>query len=387
MHLFQTNFRIRTWLAAAAAALALAACGGGGGDDGANVSGAFEQNNPPASGSGATGSGSNDSGSTGSGQAPIQELSNTFGAALAGAQEVPPTPSTGSASGTAVVNPVTREMLATVTTAGIPGTAAHIHEAPGGVNGPIIFPLIETAPGSGTWTARATLTEAQFNTLKAGGFYFNVHSAAFPNGEIRGQITTQAASGTAGGAGFIPSPTSATTFSSALRGEQEVPPTPSTGLGAGTLLTLPATREVIASIVTAGIPGNAAHIHQAPRGVNGPIIVPLAETTPGSGIWTGRATLTEERFNALQSGNLYFNVHSATFPNGEIRGQIHAQGRASDSSATPPGSGSSGFGTTGDSAAGSDGNTGSIPFVVPAPFINDNPSLGDDPLFSSDEDF
>jgi hypothetical protein len=56
------------------------------------------------------------------------------------------------------------------------------------VAGPIIIPLAQTAPGSGTWTASGTLTDAQLALLNAGNYYFNVHSAAFPNGEIRGQI-------------------------------------------------------------------------------------------------------------------------------------------------------------------------------------------------------
>jgi len=113
---------------------------------------------------------------------------NAFVATLSGSQETPPVNSTAIGIGVVVVDPATRVMNAAVKTNGITGTVAHIHEAPPGTPGPVVFPLTETPSGSGTWTTKATLTEAQFNKLKAGNYYFNVHSAAFPNGEIRGQI-------------------------------------------------------------------------------------------------------------------------------------------------------------------------------------------------------
>jgi hypothetical protein len=69
----------------------------------------------------------------------------------------------------------------------------HIHAAAAGIAGPIVFPMVQTAPGGNTWTTSGQLTSAQVATLNASGYYINVHSAAFPNGEIRGQIVpTQA---------------------------------------------------------------------------------------------------------------------------------------------------------------------------------------------------
>jgi hypothetical protein len=89
-----------------------------------------------------------------------------------------------------ILDPATRKFTARITVTGMAVTAAHIHEAAPGVKGPIIFPLSETAAGSGTWVSApdATLSVAQLATLRAGGLYFNAHSVAFPNGEIRGQI-------------------------------------------------------------------------------------------------------------------------------------------------------------------------------------------------------
>lgn len=67
-----------------------------------------------------------------------------------------------------------------------PATAAHFHVAstPGG-NGPPTLPAVVTpSPIKGT----ATLTDAQVADLNAGKWYFNVHTAANPGGEIRGTL-------------------------------------------------------------------------------------------------------------------------------------------------------------------------------------------------------
>ncbi len=64
----------------------------------------------------------------------------------------------------------------------------------------------------------------------------------------------------------------------------------------------------------------AAHIHTAPRGVAGPVIVPLCSpcTSPAS----GTATLTAAEVKDLLARKDYANVHTAKNPAGEIRGQI-----------------------------------------------------------------
>lgn len=109
-------------------------------------------------------------------------------ATLNAATEVPPNPTAGTGTGTLAVDPTNRMMTATVTTTNVPGVAAHIHEAAVGVNGPILIHLTESAAGSGVWSATAQLTGAQLTALRAGNLYFNVHTAVYPDGQIRGQI-------------------------------------------------------------------------------------------------------------------------------------------------------------------------------------------------------
>ena len=355
------ELNVRAWLAILGV-LAVAACGGGGGDSGATSG----NNLTPAST-----------------QAAVSELTDAFATTLTGAQSVPQRQSAATGSGTVVIQPATRLMTATLTTTGIVGTDAHIRQASAGLNGPVVFPLAETTRGSGIWTGRATLTEAQYNAFRASDFYFNVASANFAEGEIRGQILSQQpgttpttstgtntgtpTASTSTGAGLNPFVSSTATFLSALRGGHEVPPTPSAATGSGTVLLNPANRQLIAGVTTSSIAGTAAHIHEAAPGVNGPIIIPLAEPAAGSGTWTANVILTEPQFNALLAGNLYFNVHSSAFPNGEIRGQILPQtislefvtGAAGRPAAATTPTGTTGTGTTGTGTAGTGtGSTG-----------------------------
>jgi CHRD domain len=108
-------------------------------------------------------------------------------AGLTGAQEVPPVDTTASAVSHITVGG-NLAVSGTVDTNGIKGTAAHIHEAAVGANGPPIITLVKSSETQWSVPAGATLTPAQYKTYKAGGLYVNVHSAAHPSGEIRMQL-------------------------------------------------------------------------------------------------------------------------------------------------------------------------------------------------------
>ena len=109
-----------------------------------------------------------------------------YKAQLAGASEVPPNNSAG--TGTAQVNVDTekKEVSWTITFSGLSGdaTAAHFHgpAAVGENAGPVVDISGKIESGS------APLTDAQLADLEAGRLYINIHTAQFPDGEIRGQV-------------------------------------------------------------------------------------------------------------------------------------------------------------------------------------------------------
>jgi hypothetical protein len=105
---------------------------------------------------------------------------------LSGANEVPPITTSASGGGTITVSD-DGAVSGSVSTTGVIGTAAHIHEAPAGKNGPVIVPLTKEGDTYRV-PAGAKLTDAQMASLKAGNLYVNVHSAANPGGEVRGQL-------------------------------------------------------------------------------------------------------------------------------------------------------------------------------------------------------
>lgn len=107
---------------------------------------------------------------------------------LNGNQEVPPVSTAATGSGTIRVL-MDRSVSGSVMTSGVAGTAAHIHLGVPGENGPVIIPLNRTADNTWSVPASIRLNDTQYEAFRLGNLYVNVHSAANPGGEIRGQLT------------------------------------------------------------------------------------------------------------------------------------------------------------------------------------------------------
>jgi hypothetical protein len=244
---------------------------------------------------------------------PAPALAQTyFAAQLSGAQEVPPVSTIGTGFGRVTLNAAETQITVSVyyTTANGTVTMGHIHgPAAAGTNGPVLFNL-NPAVGVNTGSVVGTpfnVSPAQVTQLKEAHWYFNVHSTINPGGEIRGQILAD------------------TPWIATLDSSQEVPPNAATGSGTGVVSVSPDETRILVSMNWTGLSGNATmgHIHQNVAGMNGPVIFNLMPAATAAGSVVDRQfTPSAPQLAAGKASGWYFNVHTASNPGGEIRGQI-----------------------------------------------------------------
>ena len=110
-------------------------------------------------------------------------------------------------------------------------------------------------------------------------------------------------------------------ISISLNGGSEVPPVTTSAMGTGQIKVLP-DRTVSGSIKVSGLVPTMAHIHEAAVGKNGPPIITLTQTGDDSFAVPAGARLTAAQYKSYRAGKLYVSVHSAQYPNGEIRAQL-----------------------------------------------------------------
>jgi uncharacterized protein (TIGR03382 family) len=183
-------------------------------------------------------------------------------------------------------------------------------------------------------------------------------------------------------------------YKATLNGKQETPANPSTATGTATLQFNDNNNKLSGTVTLTGIGATQAqHIHAGECGVAGAIAVTLA--APAANVITlNPTTLTTQQATDLAAGKLYVNVHTASYTDGEIRGQIYPmasavvcngpndggapddagkEGGATDSGASGS-SGTSGVSTKPSNPSGSNGAT-----TMPAEDAgNDNGGGGDD---------
>ena len=112
-------------------------------------------------------------------------------------------------------------------------------------------------------------------------------------------------------------------FTTDLEGESEVPRRGDLdGTGYATVIAIPEAGLVCYVIVVFDIgPASAAHIHEAPVGVAGKIVVGL--DPPTHGISGGCIENRQESEDIAEDpSDYYVNVHNAEFPGGALRGQL-----------------------------------------------------------------
>ena len=232
-------------------------------------------------------------------------------AVLSGAQEVPAVDT--EAAGTAALQlDANLNLHFSITVTGLSGpiTGAHFHgPAPEGENTGVIFPFItEPFEGEhieGVWEG---LTGEGLDYLFEGLLYLNIHTAANPPGEIRGQVHMGE-----NGVAF-------------LSGDAQVHDVETDGAGTGAFKLIDDGTALWFNITVTGLSGpiTGAHFHgPAGEDENAGVIFPfITEPFEGEhieGIWP---ELTDEALEYLQHEGVYVNIHTAANPPGEIRGQV-----------------------------------------------------------------
>ena len=116
-----------------------------------------------------------------------------------------------------------------------------------------------------------------------------------------------------------------TTYRAVLSGANEFPtPNASTATGSASLVLNTATLGWTLTGSYTGLTGtiNGSHIHTGASGANGAVIFSLTNTGGATGTLSGSGTFTSAQAISLSANGLYVNVHSTTFPGGEVRDQL-----------------------------------------------------------------
>jgi hypothetical protein len=242
-----------------------------------------------------------------------------FEAPLSGANEVPAVPTTATGKTFMVFDSETSQLHYRITVDDIEGiTMAHIHEGAAGVNGGVVFTLFPNGgssfspsePISGT----LTLNETQVGALMGGNYYVNVHTTAYPAGEVRGQIA----------------PYSPGAFHTSLTGQEETPPVTTSATGSAVFNINMAANTLDYQVYVRDIISiTAAHLHPGWPGESGPAEITLYSPSDPHSFDSDNPLMGTLPFEDPQqvlnliSGYYYLNIHTQTYPAGEIRGQVN----------------------------------------------------------------
>lgn len=254
------------------------------------------------------------------GSSPLRSQIVELRATINAAQET--TGSTSPATGTALMlyDVGTNHFNLTVTVDNLSNTisASHIHEGATGVAGGVVTNLgseaVYTRNGN---TVTATFIDVVHGgtplTLLRNGAYFNLHSASFPGGEVRGQLIAQPKRLVAN-----------------MTGKQESASSTATSYGAAIITYDPGTNKIWTRIDIYNFTNTLtnSHYHEGAPGVVGPVVHGFGGASVYTKVGTSsyhavfaNQTYLGDTFKLLKGG-AYLNIHSNIAPGGEIRGQV-----------------------------------------------------------------
>ncbi|MGD1702844.1 CHRD domain-containing protein [Dapis sp. BLCC M229] len=214
---------------------------------------------------------------------------------------------------------------------GNPQSSIHLHQGLANSNGGIVrnFNVIDNGDGSGGFIGSFTLSNDEVVAAESGNFYVNLHTENNPSGELRTQVLLNETD---------PTDDTLVTFLP-ISEAQEVDPVVDTD-AAGTFYAVLSGNNLNISGGFLDLSGNllnvgpdqdsegnsqsSVHLHLGELGNNGDILRNLTVVDNGdnSGFFTGNFTLDDTEVAAVESGEVYINLHTENNPSGELRGQV-----------------------------------------------------------------
>ena len=251
-----------------------------------------------------------------------------YRAELSGTNEVPPTTTAATGEAILALSADTTSLHYRIQVSDIISiTAAHIHSAQPGMNGPVahwIYDASGMKASGGTFgpgdpiSGTIELTGTHLVDLAKGNYYINIHTAAMSGGEIRGQVEKYDGSGP---------------LTAALTGANEVPAVMTDASGQARFYFNSMLNSLLYRLDVSNVNSaiKAAHIHNGPAGSNGPVLYwlydPSGAKAPSGPLdndnpVAGHLKLDGWAMVDLLTKQFYVNVHTADVGSGEIRGQI-----------------------------------------------------------------
>ncbi len=221
-----------------------------------------------------------------------------------GDQEVPPVTTSAQGLALAGLSADFSTLNYMVAANGLTPTAGHFHAGAAGASGGVLVAFTDGGLPN-FYQGSATVPDGMAASLINSGVYANLHTAANPSGEIRGQM--------------IPELHKVYAFD--MCDAQEVPSSGTGAIGTAVVTHDWLNTELRYTYIVHGMSGapTAAHIHTGAIGSNGGVLTALDEPDP---LGSGQFSIDGVFASALAGGNTYVNVHTAANPDGEVRGQV-----------------------------------------------------------------
>lgn len=197
------------------------------------------------------------------------------------------------------------------TVTGVNATAAHIHQGYAAESGGVLLPFMQDPADANHWTPDPAhvLTADQIGLLLDGELYLNVHSAAYPTGEIRAQII----------------PEDIQVVFASLDGTQVVPAVTTTAAGLAAVTLNKGESLASVHVTTSGADdATDAHVHVAAAGANATAAFITLDKDPANAAhWSAdEKPITSADQDQFDANNWYVDVHTPGSPDGAIRGQF-----------------------------------------------------------------